>query len=115
MLLVDVPIQSDLGVRVREGSLRLKVVGQDLDRISNMKTLEVVGVLVDVVKSLNLTNKHNKSWLSFLVSGIYREMLARVDIQLFQLEPQQILQSSVCQGTFSKTQAMDLNLHEIVL
>ena len=42
-------------------------------------------------------------------------MLARVDVQLFQLEPQQILQTSVCQGTFSKTQAMDLNLHEILI
>ena len=42
-------------------------------------------------------------------------MLTSVDIKLFQLEPQQILQASVCQGTFSETQAMDLNLHEILL
>ena len=42
-------------------------------------------------------------------------MLARVNIQLFQLEPQQILEASVCQGTFSKTQAMDLNFKEMLI
>ena len=81
-----------------------------------MKTLQVVGVLVDVVKSLNLNNKHKQGWRSVLLPPrFYREMLTGVDIQLFQLEPQQILEAPVCKGTFSETQAMDLNLHDFLL
>ena len=76
LLLVDVAIQPHLGVGVREGSLQrvvsrdgggqylfshlwLEVVGQHLNRVPNVKTLQVLGILVDVMESLNLQTHYS--------------------------------------------------------
>ena len=54
LLLIHVAVVFVVRVRVRKGSLGLKIARQDLHRVANVEALQVLGILVDIVQCLDL-------------------------------------------------------------
>ena len=54
-------------------------------------------------------NKKNSFSFPRRLSSAYRELLARLNVQLCQIALEKVLEAAICQGTVPQTHSRDLN------
>ena len=118
LLLIHVAVVLVLGVRVGEGSLWLEITGKDLDRVTNVETLHVVRILVDIIQCLGL------HWDKLLLRmrrdwpATHRELGAVVNVQLPESVSDDHLEPLVTEGAAPETGALhplvSEHLHQLV-